>query len=189
MRVVKVYGGLFLATGVPFGLFMGLALGALYAVADLGDGFSEGLLVGLVGGGLFGLLMALTLGTMQLLGFRDAPRGLSLSPRQTREVPVANGPDLADRVVSALRSLPAEVTAVDVPAGRYVARRGTSWKSWGEDIVVQLSGDPTQPVATVSSRPRLGTTLIDYGRGRRNVDHVVAALSAPAPTVGQELRP
>ena len=176
MRVIKVYGGLFLATGVPFGLFMGMVLGALYGVADLGEGFPEGLVVGAAAGVVFGLLMALTLGTMQLLGFRDAPKGLSLSPRQTREIPVANGPDLADRVVAALRSLPAEVTTVDVPAGRYVARRGVSWKSWGEDVVVQLSGDPAHPVATVSSRPRLATTLIDYGRGRRNVEHVVAAL-------------
>jgi hypothetical protein len=55
--------------------------------------------------------------------------------------------------------------------------RGASWKSWGEAVAVQPIGDPAQPVATVSSRPKVRTTLIDHGRGRRNVDHVVRALS------------
>ena len=171
MRVIKTYGLVFLGTGVPFGVLMGLFFSVLFDLSS-----TEGLFAGLAMGVVFGAAMALVLGTTQLVGNRGAPRGASLSPRQTREVPVADGPDLADRIVAALRSLPAEVTAVDVPAGRYVARRGVSWKSWGEDVVVQLSGDPAHPLATVSSRPRLATTLIDYGRGRRNVEHVVAAL-------------
>ena len=171
MRLIKTYGAVLVGTGVPFGVLMG---GLFLLLFDLSP--VEGLLTGLAMGLVFGAVMAAVLGTAQLAGNRGAPRGASLSPRQSREVPVVNGPDLADRIVAALRSLPAEVTAVDVPAGRYVARRGVSWKSWGEDVVVQLSGDPAHPVATVSSRPRLGTTLIDYGRGRRNVEHVVGAL-------------
>ena len=171
MRAIKTYGLVFLGTGVPFGVLMGALFTLLFELSPV-----EGLLTGLAIGAVFGAAMAAVLGTAQVVGDRGAPRGTSLSPRQTREVPVADGPELADRIVAALRSLPAEVTAVDVPAGRYVARRGVSWKSWGEDVVVQLTGDPAHPVATVSSRPRLGTTLIDYGRGRRNVEHVVGAL-------------
>ena len=171
MRMIKTYGLVFVGTGVPFAVLMGLFFAALFDLSGL-----EALLIGLAMGVFFGAVMALVLGTAQLAGNRGAPRGASLSPRQSRDVPIVNGPDLADRIVAALRSLPAEVTAVDVPAGRYVARRGVSWKSWGEVVVVQLTGDPAHPVATVSSRPRLGTTLIDYGRGRRNVEHVVGAL-------------
>ena len=173
MRVIKTYGLVFVGAGVLFGVLMGLLFAVMFDLSPV-----EGLLTGLAMGAVFGAVMSLVLGTVQLAGSRGAPRGASLSPRQSREVPVANGPDLADRIVTALRSLPAEVTTADVPAGRYVARRGVSWKSWGEDVVVQLSGDPAHPLATVSSRPRLATTLIDYGRGRRNVEHVVSALPA-----------
>jgi len=83
----------------------------------------------------------------------------------------------ADRVVAALRALPAEVTTADVPAGRYVARIRRSWKSWGEEVVLQLSGDPARPVATVSSRPTVRTTLVDHGRGRADVERVARALT------------
>jgi hypothetical protein len=181
MRVIRVYGQVFLAVAVTAGVLLGLLLGTLFALFDIGSyssGFAGGMLAGLVGG----VLMSLVLGTLQLLGFRGAPKGQSLSPRQTREVLVVDSPDLADRIVAALRSLPAEVTAVDVPTGRYAARRGRSWKSWGEDVVVQLSGDPAHPLATVSSTPRVATTLIDYGRGRGNVEHVAGALPSAQET-------
>jgi hypothetical protein len=176
MRALKLYGTIFVATAIPFGLFMGLPLAALFAVAGIGAGAGEGMLTGLGGGLVFGLLMALVLGTVQLFGVRGVPRGRSLSPRQERLVPVPGGPGLPDRVVSALRSLPADVTAADAATGRFVARRRVSWKSWGEEVVVQLTGDPAHPTATVASRPVLGTTLVDYGRGHRNVEHVVRAL-------------
>ncbi|WP_369131977.1 hypothetical protein [Modestobacter sp. I12A-02662] len=176
MRALKLYGTLLAVTAVPFGLFLGLPLAGLFALAGIGAGAVEGLLTGLGGGVVFGVLMALVLGTAQLFGVRGVPRGRSLSPRQERRVPVPGGPGLPDRVVSALRSLPADVTAADVATGRFVARRRASWKSWGEEVVVQLTGDPAHPTATVSSRPVLGTTLVDAGRGHRNVEHVVPAL-------------
>ena len=181
MRALKVYGSVFLASALPVAVLLGLGLGGLFEGFAIGGGFGEALGTGAVGGLVFGILMSAVLGTMQLLGSRGTPRGGSLSPRQERSVPVRGGPDLPDRIVGALRSLPAEVTGADPRSGRFTARRGTSWKSWGEDVVVQLSGDPDRPSATVSSRPRVPTTLIDYGRGRRNVEHVVGRLTSQSP--------
>ena len=178
MRALRVYGILFLATAIPFGVGMGALLAVVFAVFGMGAGV--GLVGGLGSGVLFGLVMSLILGTLQLAGHRGAPRGMSLSPRQDRQVPVPGGPDLIDRVQVALTSLPAEVTHADVVAGRFVARTRRSWKSWGEEVVVQLSGSPAEPVATVSSRPTVRTTLVDYGVGRRNVERVVRALAPGA---------
>ena len=172
MRVVRVYVQVFLVIAVSTGLAAGTAMGLWFVVLDDGT-FGRGLAVGLVTGLMCGVAVSALAGRRQVLAFQDAPEGSSLSPRQTRCLTVVNGPCLADRIVAALRSLPAEITAVDVPAGRYVARHGGRW---GEDVTVQLSGDPAHPVATVSSRPRGRSTVIDYGRGRRNVEHVVAAL-------------
>jgi hypothetical protein len=176
MRALKLYGTIFVAMAVPFGVLTGLVFVGLFAALDVGVGAVTGFVGGLGSGLFFGLVMALVLGTAQLIAVRGVPRDRSLSPRQEERVTVAGGPDLADRVVSALGSLPAEVTAADVSAGRFVARRRANWKSWGEEVVVQLSGDPARPTATVSSRPRVRTTLVDHGRGHRNVEHVLRAL-------------
>jgi hypothetical protein len=67
------------------------------------------------------------------------------------------------------------VTVADA-SGRYEATTRVSWKTWGERVTVQLSGDPVAPEACVTSRPRISTTLIDYGKGRSNVETVVRAL-------------
>ena len=179
MRALRVYGTLFLTTAAPFGLLVGLFLALLYGLAldDAGAGLRTGLTLGVA----FGGVMSAVLGTMQLLGTRGTPPEHSLSPRQRREVPVTNGPELADRIVAALRTLPAEVTAVDVAAGSFRGRTRWSWKSFGEHVVVQLAGERAAPVAVVSSAPVVPTTLVDHGKGRRNVEQLARALGATAP--------
>jgi hypothetical protein len=72
--------------------------------------------------------------------------------------------------------LPAEIREADVAAGRYAADTGWSWSSSGEHVTVELTGDPASPQARVSSRPRSRVQLLDYGRGRRNVNRVIDAL-------------
>jgi hypothetical protein len=72
--------------------------------------------------------------------------------------------------------LNAEIRESDAAAGRYTARTRLSWRSFGENVTVELNGDATAPVAHISSRPVIRTTLIDYGKGRRNVQQVAAAL-------------
>jgi hypothetical protein len=43
---------------------------------------------------------------------------------------------------------------------------------------VQLTGDPAEPVAVASSRPVIGTTVADHGKGRSNVAALIEALRA-----------
>jgi hypothetical protein len=74
--------------------------------------------------------------------------------------------------------LKAEIREADPSTGRYTARTRRSWRSWGEDVTVELTGAQTAPVARITSRPVIRTTLIDYGKGRRNVKQVAAALQA-----------
>ena len=119
--------------------------------------------------------MALVLGSVDAVSDRapqDAPRG----PRQDATVPVSSGPDLHDRITAALLGLPAEIREADGQAGRYRARTRWSWKSFGEEVSVQLTGDPSAPQAVVSSRPVVPTTVVDYGKGRSNVAAVSEAL-------------
>ncbi|SOE01388.1 hypothetical protein [Blastococcus haudaquaticus] len=171
MRSLRTGLLLFVATAVPFGALAGLATGLV-----LGS-VRAGLLAGVGAGLVFGGVMAAVLGTVDAVSDR-APKGAPRGPRQDRTVAVRSGPDLPDRIMAALRGLPAEIREADVAAGRYRARTTTTWKSFGEEVSVQLTGDPSAPEAVVSSRPVVATTLVDYGKGRSNVAAVARALEA-----------
>jgi hypothetical protein len=48
-----------------------------------------------------------------------------------------------------------------------------SWASWGERVTIRLEGLPEGgTLVDIHSRPRLSTTLIDYGKNQRNVDRL-----------------
>jgi hypothetical protein len=174
VRALRSYSLVFIVFALPFGLVIGLVLGVV-------DSASTGLWGGLVAGGLGGLVMALLIGTADVLGDREARPGERHGPRQSATVPVRNGPELPQRITAALQGLGGRLTDADAAAGRYAVRTRTTWRSFGERVTVQLTGDPTARMAQVSSEPVVPTTLIDYGKGRRNVHRVVAALTEPAP--------
>ena len=171
MRALRTFLLIFVATGVPFGAITGLATGLVLASV------TAGLATGAGAGLFFGGVMAVALGSLDAVTDR-APQGARRGPRQDRTVAVRSGPDLPDRILAALRGLPAEIREADVAAGRYRARTTTTWKSFGEEVSVQLTGDPAAPEAFVSSRPVVATTLVDYGKGRANVAAVARALEA-----------
>ncbi|MGY1619277.1 hypothetical protein ACI797_21260 [Geodermatophilus sp. SYSU D00691] len=177
MQRLRTYARLFVACGVPFGIVTGLLS---LPFLDAGGGVAAGASAGV----LFGGGMALLLGTTDAVADRGARPGAPHGPRQSATLAVHPSPDLPQRVVDALAALPATVATADPVTGRFTATTRTTWKSWGEEVTVQLSGDPAAPTATVSSRPRVRTSLVDYGRGRSNVAAVVAALRAPADAWG-----
>lgn len=49
-----------------------------------------------------------------------------------------------------------------------------SFSSWGEDIVISFYYDPTYGGTRIIafSKPKLPTTLIDYGKNRKNVESI-----------------
>jgi hypothetical protein len=170
VRAVRSYGLAFLGFGIPTGLIAGLGAGFWLGSA------TAGLLVGLVGCGVMGGAFAMVIGTLDVVADRDGRHGGPAGPRQEASVSVPAGNDLPDRIQSALLELNAEIRNKDVAAGRYVVRTRWSWRSFGEDVAVELTGDPTAPVAHITSHPVVRTTLLDYGKGRSNVQRVAAAL-------------
>ena len=172
MRILRAYGRALVCFALPV---TGIMI-AVRALLDALDGDSSDLLEYAV---LLTVAYTAVLGTLEYRGTRTIPLGESTSPRQQREVPVVVGPELPHRIVDALRSLPATVTVVDVPAGRYVGERGTGWDGLGADVQVQLTGSPEQAVAVVSSRPSVRWAWqLDSGRGWRDVEHVARALAS-----------
>jgi hypothetical protein len=98
---------------------------------------------------------------------------------------VANGArELLHPLTVGMNMIPRmQVTAVD-PGGLVVlARRGWSWKSFGERIRVELR--PTGSGRTevqVESRSTYRNTLLDFGRNAENVSLVLATLK-PQPSL------
>lgn len=169
VQVLRVYGAA-LVPGLLFGLiFWNLA--AFWAA----DG-ADGLPTRFAWGAVAVVLGAAIMGTLSLICERRAGAGHGLGARQIATVSVRGGADLPQRVKVALLSLPAEIREADVTAGRYTADTPWGWGSSGEHVTVELTGDPAHLRARVSSRPRNRAQLLDYGRGRRNVNRVIEAL-------------
>lgn len=168
MKAVRLYLLLLVGTGVPFGVITGLLW---WSAAK-----------GMVGGVLFGVVMSVLLGT--LAPATRGGRGGSVSPRQERRLRVEAEPAQVHRCAAwALDGLPATLSSPTEPH-RVEAVTGTSWNSWGDHVSVELRPDGNATEVVVRSRPRVATTLVDFGRGRKNVDSVVEGLRTAGPVHG-----
>lgn len=173
MRVAGRYFAVFLGATVPFGGVMGVPLA----------GFAgwTGVAVGLLLGAAFGVLMTVVLGGLDVVGQRRVGDGASRSgsPRQRLVLLSQASPAaLASRLREAVFTLHAQVESDALPHGPLRARTGTSWASWGETVTVELHPAPDGRTTEVvlQSRPVMRATLVDYGKGRSNVNHLARAL-------------
>jgi len=98
--------------------------GALTAWNAWEDGKTFSIVRALTLGAFYLVTMGLFLTACQLWAMRGTPRGQSITAWQESTVAVPSTPEPAGQIVRALQSLPAQVTEVDVPTGRYVARTG-----------------------------------------------------------------
>jgi hypothetical protein len=126
---------------------------------------------------IFGTVMAALLGTLAV--WRQRGQDGTLSPRQTATVLVPSADAVGERVRAALASLPARVLADD-GRGRLQARTRVTWRSWGEHITVTIDDASPTTRVMIASRPRLASTVVDYGKAHENIDHLVAGLGPHA---------
>lgn len=65
--------------------------------------------------------------------------------------------------------------------GRLTASAGMNWLTWGDEIELHIEETAhNQCVISLSSRPKVKTTLIDYGKNRDNIKRMVDfILAAP----------
>lgn len=152
LRATLTYVGLFVSTAVVFGGFEAAQTGSI----------THGLLRGL----FFGLAMSTILGTAVVVGQRENTG--SWSPRRHATVVVPDGLDLArHQALVALGELRARVS-VDEPT-QLSARTGFSWKTWGTRIDLAFATDRGATTVDIRIRPRVPTTLVDYGAAHRTL--------------------
>ncbi len=177
-EAARLYGTIFVATGIPFGFVMAGVFAAFGYLRAAAPGALTGVGAGLATGILFGLAMSAVLGTLALRVTRGLKPG-ALAVRQERTVDVAGSrAEATERARAALAAIPgARPPTLDDAAGSLETRVGPDWRSWGEVVTARLTqSSPGLFRVCVRSRPRWWTTVVDYGKGFRNVEAVVAAL-------------
>ncbi|MQA85277.1 MAG: hypothetical protein GEV03_11785 [Streptosporangiales bacterium] len=173
--------------GVPFGVLLGLA-----------NGIEEGsvtafVVITIVAGVMFGVPMAAIVTAAQWWKTRRARKrtqsgGGAAQPGIQADRPLT----LAERTVIVRLPLPAAYQkCVDAAtalfgagnvrvardSGAIEVRTGTSWKSWGENLTLELSPDDDAiTTVTIRSHSSVSTTVLDYGKNSDNVDRVAGWL-------------
>jgi hypothetical protein len=169
---MKLFFKLYAYIGIPFAVFVG-------AVNTLDYGWDYGWRTGLFEGLFFGAFCALILSSLHRRQCLKIA-GEELTPEQTLnlEILADSKESVFERLLEALRRFGATVRKSDPQLLTVTARVRSSWRSFGEVLscrVVPL-GDSKFEIE-ISSRPRFRTTLIDYGKGRLNVEGVAHFLA------------
>lgn len=143
--------------------------------------------VGLGAGALFALALALVCAPMDYLKrTRVAARygTWSVDSRQERRLQIAGmSPQAAvDSLAEALSGQRDFVVhRIDRDQALLELRRRPTWQSFGDRIAVRIVQQGGRLEAIVVSRPRIGSTIIDYGQNLENVERVSALLQTRRP--------
>jgi hypothetical protein len=179
---------IFIFTAVPFILLMSVSWVILLGVF-LPDRVSGGFHIGVwnllnipVRMGLFyGISMAIILGLHHYFSVQKAAQGkpFDLSPVQRRELVLqSNSKNTFDNCILALRKFPVKTINTNSAKSYIKARVGRSWKSWGDDIRIDLIplGD-TDTKVEITCRPKVKTALVDYGKNYENAEKLSLLIS------------
>jgi hypothetical protein len=168
LRYFKAFiqiGGVFAVLCVPFAL-------AAFGV--------QALLPSLVGSAAFGATLTVLLALADQVG-RLSGTGISrsMSPQQKIEIHSNASPEQIDHALKeVLARLSVKTDSIIQKKGLLLADTGFSLRSFGENIAITVRAVQGGHAVIVSSRPRVASTLIDYGKGRHNVNEIARAISS-----------
>ncbi|MBI5675219.1 MAG: hypothetical protein HZC48_05225 [Nitrospirae bacterium] len=166
---------IFLAGGIPFGIFTAVLFSSLY-------GFNAGLPGGLISGLIFGFLMFIILGFLHSRAVKKIAGDISEKSMRTYQVrnmelqlPYDKTFDLCIKSLKLISRC--RVQEEDRSQGKIIARSSINWKTWGDTISFDITGISNEKTAVkVSSRPTARSTIVDYGKNLENVKTIVSLL-------------
>lgn len=56
--------------------------------------------------------------------------------------------------------------------GTIKARAGINWKTWGDNVLIELVKGEGSTIVEISSRPSARSTLVDFGKNLDNVERI-----------------
>jgi len=164
-----------LRSGCPFGVAMGIfhATQARNAFVGVLGGFIAGILFG-------GSMAAISAWSDRKNSAAGKPVG-SDSVIQKRTITIAASKTEAMRLVTeAVKALKATYIAGKSSSDVIEANTPWSWKSFGERLTISVKQySDIETVVEIVSRPKLGTTAVDYGKNFDNVEFVCSRVMAP----------
>lgn len=87
---------------------------------------------------------------------------------------------VAQRAQQVISGMPKVTGMITTPP--YVqAKVGMGWASWGEKISVHIAPGPGGTAVHVRSECAFPLQLVDYGKNRKNVEHIVQGLTPNPP--------
>ena len=104
--------------------------------------------------------------------------GEEVGPVQTKSSSLEGSFDDAfKKSIEALKVINAQVKVSDLEQGAIDATTRISWKSFGENLKVHLETNEEGKVnVAITSKPKWPLTLVDYGKGKQNVNSFTEAL-------------
>lgn len=125
----------------------------------------------IVTGFLFGLFIAVTLGIIDYLFRRSSGGKIGGRVKQQQEI-IIQRPfnETVNLCRKSIEKYNGKKLTTDPTEGIIQGRIGVSWQSWGEKIMIKLDElNSEETVVTITSKPLLPTTVIDYGKNKRNI--------------------
>lgn len=166
---------IFLLSGIPFGLLMGIWYSHLY-------GNQTGIKGGVLAGIFFGILTYIILGLLHNQAVKkisDRSSGNNLRNHHIRvidlQLPYDKAYDLCLKSLGLIKKC--TVQNNNSSEGTIVATTGLNWKTWGDTITFDIKRiNNNHSRVTVSSRPTAKTTIVDYGKNLENIKRISAYL-------------
>ncbi len=129
---------------------------------------------------LVAIPMAIILGLAHYFMVKQVAQGKSfdLSPIQKRTfVSKSNPRRILENCILALQKFPAEIVENNSLQNYITARTSTSWKSWGDDIRIDVVPiDEINSQVKIICRPALKTTFVDYGKNYENAEKLISLI-------------
>lgn len=89
-----------------------------------------------------------------------------------------------ERIMSAIPSMRGLSFKRKEPPYTVVLSSGVSMSSWGENVTIACNYlDESHTRISITSAPVVPTTLIDFGKGKKNINNVMAVLKQVLPPV------
>ena len=159
-----------LAFTVAFGLWIGIFTG-------FDEGVAHGLNWGLITAGITFVSSLIAIPIFAKIRNLD----LRSDPKASATINLDVPPEVAlKQAVRAVAAAGGQVSVRDRQAGLVLAAMPASGKSWGERIRVEVRSAAGGSSVSVQSRPKMGLTIADWGKGKENVDSILGALRPEA---------
>lgn len=169
---MKRFLKLFLASGITFGLLFGSLMYSSY-LGNRSDPLNIRILAPILSGLCFGFFVAVSfLFLEKYMVKKNGGKAHAAELRQEKNfsLPISKE-DALNRAQEVMLLLKAKIKSIDKNKGLIVAKRGISWKSFGEKLIISLKEDKEYlTVIKVESEPALRLAMVDYGKNLENVE-------------------